>query len=61
MKEKPKQEQTLNKFGEPSYQSPQSAIMGKMGVALPRQAPDPEPMPMMWAFAGKKKRKGKKY
>ncbi len=46
MKKPVKQEQSLNNFGEPSYQSPQSAVMGKMGVALPRQ----EALPMgVWA------------
>ncbi len=38
-----KPEPTLNKFGDPSYGSPQSAIMGKMGLELPRQGPPPMP------------------
>jgi len=33
---KKKQDQALNKFSEPSYGSPQSAIMGKMGMGQPR-------------------------
>ena len=66
MKDKAKPEQTLNKFGEHSYGSPQTAIMAKMGQALPRMAPEPLPMgPMRWPFgagevmAGKKKGKPK--
>lgn len=59
-------EQALNRFSEPSYGSPQTAIMAKMGQALPRMAPEPLPMgPMRWPFgaaevmAGKKKGKAK--
>lgn len=47
-------QQALNKFGDPSYGSPQSAIMGKMGLELPRQMPPPmDP----WPFMSQTKRK----
>lgn len=56
-----KAKQPLSKFNEPSYGSPQSAIMGKMGQPLPRM----EPLPMgPWPFEagayGKPKKKKKR-